>query len=71
MRSNYAFKNMPLLLGVRPEGISTYPKKVDYLPCTGITFLGKYLGKKGSCGDAESDCCSVWECNHCGEAFRG
>ena len=46
-------------------------KKVDYLPCTGITFLGKYLGKKGSCGDTESDCCSVWECNRCGEAFRG
>ena len=41
MRSNHAFKNMPLLLGVAPEGISTYPKKSGLFAMYRNYFLRK------------------------------
>jgi len=45
MRSGHAFKNMPLLLGVKPEGISTYPKKSGLLALLWDFFL-KQISKK-------------------------
>ena len=41
MRSGHAFKNMPLLLGVRPEGISAYPKKSGLFAMHWNYFLRK------------------------------